>query len=57
MINENRNKKQQHRMIEVNAAYLRLLEKDSIVLECIDSLDILTLEQWQEVNQMIEQEY
>ena len=47
----------QHRMIEVNAAYLRLLEKDSIVLECIDSLDILTLEQWQEVNQMIEQEY
>ena len=55
MINDSRNK--QHRVIEVNVAYLRLLEKDSIVLECIDSLDILTLEQWQEVNQMIEQEY
>lgn len=43
-------------LVKVSKSYLELLEKDSIVLECIDSLDILTLEEWQEVNQMIEEE-
>ena len=45
------------KMVEVSKAYLDILTKDSIVLECIDSLDILTLKEWQEVNQMIEEEY
>jgi len=43
-------------LVKVSKSYLELLEKDSIVLECIDSLDILTLEEWQQVNQMIEEE-
>ena len=38
------------------AAYFKLLQKDSIMLYCIDALDILTLEQWQAVQVMFDEE-
>ena len=39
-----------------DAAYYKLLQKDSMILFCIDALDILTLKQWQEVQKMYDEE-
>ena len=36
--------------------YFKLLQKDSMMLFCIDALDILTLKQWQEVQAMYDEE-
>ena len=40
----------------VNANYLALVEKDSMMLSCIDALDILTLVDWQRVQAMYDEE-
>ena len=40
----------------VNSNYLSLVEKDSMMLSCIDALDILTLVDWQRVQAMYDEE-
>ena len=40
----------------LDARYVELLEKDSMMLACIDDLNILSLEDWQRVNAMYDLE-
>ena len=44
------------RQVMPDKEYFKLLQKDSMMLFCIDALGILTLKQWQDVQAMYEEE-
>jgi len=52
----NSQRMRENKVETVNSFYLSLLHKDSMILSCIDALDFLSLDDWQRVQAMYDEE-